>query len=198
MPEKTDTAPRTRARNAKPKIERAALKLFVNDGVDAATTREIAETAGVSEGALYRHYKGKDELALSLFMSLHHRLSEMVIAAAIADGTMEDKVRGIVTAYCHLADDDWLLFSFHLVSINRFIPYDTKREDDPVTLTSRLIEALMASGEIPEGNAELLSAMALGVISQAGQNKIYGRLPGPFSQHIEAFTTAICAILRQV
>ena len=51
-----------RTRNARPKIERAALKLFVNEGIDAATTREIASVAGVSEGALYRHYKGKDEL----------------------------------------------------------------------------------------------------------------------------------------
>lgn len=188
---------RPRARNAKPKIERAALQLFVDEGVDAATTREIAEVAGVSEGALYRHYKGKDELALSLFMTLHNRLSEMVIQAAIAPGTMEEKVRGIVTAYCTLADEDWLLFSFHLVSLNRFIPYDTKRDDDPVTLTIGLIDALMEQGEIPRGNSELLAAMALGVISQAGQNKIYGRLPGPFSQHVEAFTRAICAILKQ-
>ena len=69
---------RRRARNAKPKIERAALKLFVNEGVDAATTREIAEEAGVSEGALYRHYKGKDELALALFMETHNRLGTML------------------------------------------------------------------------------------------------------------------------
>ncbi|MBU3921016.1 MAG: TetR/AcrR family transcriptional regulator, partial [Alphaproteobacteria bacterium] len=62
-----------RVRNAKPKIERAALKLFIHEGVDAATTREIADKAGVSEGALYRHYKGKDELALSLFQATHQR-----------------------------------------------------------------------------------------------------------------------------
>lgn len=192
-----DPIQRPRARNAKPKIERAALQLFVDEGIDAATTREIAEVAGVSEGALYRHYKGKDELALSLFMTLHNRLSEMVIQAAVAPGSMEEKVRGIVTAYCTLADEDWLLFSFHLVSLNRFIPYDTRREDDPVTLTTRLIEALMESGEIPKGDAELLAAMSLGVITQSGQNKIYGRLPGQFSNHIEAFTRAICAILRQ-
>lgn len=193
-----EQAQRPRARNAKPKIERAALQLFVDEGIDAATTREIAEVAGVSEGALYRHYKGKDELALSLFMTLHNRLSDMVIQAATADGSMEDKVRGIVSAYCSLADEDWLLFSFHLVSINRYIPYDTRRDDDPVTLTSALIDGLMAAGEIPTGNTELLAAMSLGVISQAGQNKVYGRLPGPFSDHIDAFTRAICAILRQV
>ena len=73
---------RPRARNARPKIERAALKLFISEGVDAATTREIADVAGVSEGALYRHYKGKDELALALFMETHNRLAAMMQAAS--------------------------------------------------------------------------------------------------------------------
>ena len=38
--------PKPRARNARPKIERAALKLFIHEGIDAATTREIAEKVG--------------------------------------------------------------------------------------------------------------------------------------------------------
>ena len=75
------SAARTRVRDARPKIERAALKLFVHEGVDAATTREIAEKAGVSEGALYRHYKGKDDLAFALFMETHNRLSQLLTQA---------------------------------------------------------------------------------------------------------------------
>ena len=57
--------------SAKPRIERAALEVFVRDGVDAATTKAIAAQAGVSEGAIYRHFRSKDELATSLFMAVH-------------------------------------------------------------------------------------------------------------------------------
>ena len=188
---------RRRARNARPKIERAALKLFVEEGVNSATTRDIADEAGVSEGALYRHYKGKDELAQSLFMATHNRLGEMVMTAAMTEGDLETKVRAIVTAYCTLADEDWLLFSFHLVSLHRFLPHDTRRDDDPVSITETIIKALIDAGEIPEGDPALLAAMALGVVLQAGENKVYDRLPGPFSAHIEAFTRAIVAILKQ-
>ena len=188
---------RRRARNARPKIERAALKLFVEEGVNSATTRDIADEAGVSEGALYRHYKGKDELAQSLFMATHNRLGEMVMTAAMTEGDLETKVRAIVTAYCTLADEDWLLFSFHLVSLHRFLPHDTRRDDDPVSITENIIKALIDAGEIPEGDPALLAAMALGVVLQAGENKVYDRLPGPFSAHIEAFTRAIVAILKQ-
>ena len=185
------------ARNARPKIERAALKLFVGEGVDGATTRDIAEQAGVSEGALYRHYKGKDELALSLFMATHDRLGQMVLEAAQTAGGLEEKVRAIVTAYCQLADEDWLLFSFHLLSIHKFLPHDTKRDDDPTTITENIVRGLIASGEIPDGDPALLAAMSLGVVLQAGQNKAYDRLPGPFSAHIAPFTRAIIAILKQ-
>ena len=192
-----NTDKRPRARNARPKIERAALQLFVNEGVAAATTREIAEAAGVSEGALYRHYKGKDELALALFMETHNRLGAMLSEAWAEGDTLETRVRRVVTAYCTLADEDWLLFSFHLVSLNRFLPHDTRRDDDPVSITEAMIRDLIDKGEIPRADPAILAAMCLGVVMQAGQNKAYSRLPGPFSQHIDAFTRAIIAILKQ-
>ncbi|MEM8617100.1 MAG: TetR/AcrR family transcriptional regulator [Pseudomonadota bacterium] len=188
---------RPRARNARPKIERAALKLFISEGVDAATTREIADEAGVSEGALYRHYKGKDDLALALFLETHNRLGDMMQAAVLAEGTIEDKVRRAVTAYCTLADEDWLLFSFHLVSLNRFLPHDTRRDDDPVSVLERLLKMMMDNGDIPRADPALMAGMVLGVVMQSGLNKIYNRLPGPFSQHAPAFTKAIMAILMQ-
>ena len=188
---------RPRARNARPKIERAALKLFISEGVDAATTREIADVAGVSEGALYRHYKGKDELALALFMETHNRLASMMQTAFSEPGTIEDKVRSAVDAYCELADEDWLLFSFHLVSLNKFIPHDTRRDDDPVSVVEKLVAMLMQNGDIPKGDPAIIAAMTLGVVMQAGLNKIYNRLPGPFSQHADTFTRTIMAILHQ-
>ncbi|MEP1142254.1 MAG: TetR/AcrR family transcriptional regulator [Henriciella sp.] len=188
---------RPRARNARPKIEKAALELFIREGVDAATTREIADVAGVSEGALYRHYKGKDELAVALFMDTHNRLGEMMGAAFMAPGTIEEKVRKAVTAYCAFADEDWLSFSYHLVSLNRYLPHDTKRDDDPVSVVETLVQHLMDAGEIPKGDPAILSAMSLGVVMQSGLNKIYNRLPGPFSQHVDTFTRTILAILFQ-
>ncbi|MEL6859054.1 MAG: TetR/AcrR family transcriptional regulator [Pseudomonadota bacterium] len=188
---------RPRARNARPKIERAALELFTRDGVDASTTRGIADVAGVSEGALYRHYKGKDELALALFLETHNHLGTMMMAAFVEAGTIEQKVRRAVSAYCAFADEDWLSFSYHLVSLNRYLPHDTRRDDDPVSVVETLIQHLMDAGEIPKGDPAILAAMSLGVVMQSGLNKIYSRLPGPFSQHVDTFTRAIMAILLQ-
>ena len=56
---------------------------------------------------------------------------------------------------------------------------------------------MMSNGDIPDADPSLVTAMCLGVVMQAGQNKIYNRLPGPFSAHVDAFTRAILAILFQ-
>ena len=52
------------------KILRAALDLFVEKGIAATTTRQISSGAGISEGAIYRHFERKDEIAFELFKFL--------------------------------------------------------------------------------------------------------------------------------
>ena len=115
---------------------------------------------------------------------------------ARGSGSLDAKVHAAVTAYCNLADEDFLLFSFHLVSLNRYLPYDKRREDDPVSVTERIIVGLMEAGAIAKGDPALKAAMALGVVMQAGQNKIYNRLPGPLSQHAPALARAVLAVLK--
>ncbi|ANY74656.1 TetR/AcrR family transcriptional regulator [Paenibacillus ihbetae] len=50
-------------RNAtREKIHSAAMQLFVRQGYGSTNVQEIADTAGISIGLLYRHYKTKDQL----------------------------------------------------------------------------------------------------------------------------------------
>ena len=38
------------------------MQLFVNQGFGSTNVQDIADTAGISIGLLYRHYKNKDQL----------------------------------------------------------------------------------------------------------------------------------------
>lgn len=181
--------------SAKPKIDRAALETFITRGYDAATTREIAAAAGVSEGAIYRHYRSKEELGLGLFMTLHKRLSSLIEDAAAAEPDLPAKARAVVRAYCQVADEDWLLFSFHLLSLHRFLPFYKEDGADPVSIAARLIKLGMALDEVPAGDPELLAAMALGVVTQVAQTKAYGRIEGPLSAHADRLGDAVVAVL---
>ena len=179
----------------KDRIDRAALDLFVRLGVDAATTRQIATAAGISEGALYRHYRSKDALAVSLFMGVHRRLSLLVEEAASGASDIRAKAAAIVAAYCQVADEDWTLFSFHMLSLHRFIPFYQEDGRDPVSVIETLLKQAMVSVEIPPADPRVLAAMVIGVVMQTAQNKAYGRIDNPMSAHAPLMTTAVQAIL---
>lgn len=50
------------------KIVKAAIEMFSEKGFAATSTSEIAKKAGVAEGTIFRHYKTKKELLLSIVM----------------------------------------------------------------------------------------------------------------------------------
>ncbi len=184
------------AKDTKHRIARAALELFVQDGFDAATTRQIAARCGLSEGAIYRHYSSKDDIARDLFLSIHQRLTALVPQAAEGTHSIDAAVSAIIQAYCSVADEDWTLYSFHLLQLHRFLGYWKDEDGDPVSAVASIIKTAIDAGQLPEGNPELLAGMALGVVTQVAQNKAYGRLNLQLSELAPAFTIAILAVLR--
>jgi len=165
----------------KARLERAALTQFAERGVDAVTTRAIVAAAGVAEGSLYRHFRGKEALAEALYFAIHEKLGRLVHEAGSAHRHINDQVRAIVVGYCQTADDDWSLFCYHLMMTHRFLPGSkSKRRDrkNPVAAAEAIITAAMKCGEIKKGDAALVAAMALGVVLQAALHKAYGRFQG--------------------
>ena len=77
----------------KRQILRAAMKLFSERGLDGTSIRDIARESGYTNPALYKHFAGKEELALHLFETCHRRLwtkcSAAINAATSFDGKLE-------------------------------------------------------------------------------------------------------------
>tara|TARA_R110000868_G_scaffold1276_2_gene9956 strand:- start:7451 stop:8032 length:582 start_codon:yes stop_codon:yes gene_type:complete len=185
-----------RGPDTKTKIERAALELFVAQGIMETRTRQIAEAVNISEGTIYRHFEGKDELARDLFKRQHVSLAEAIEAAAAAHTHIDDQARAIVEAYCAMADKDWLLFRYHQLSQHALLRYFSPDLPNPVTVVINVIRAAIARGEVAVKDADLGAAMALGVVLQAVTFKSFGRLDGPLSAHKDTFTAAILAVLH--
>jgi len=72
-PTQTNIAPLQRGKHAKDQRQRALIEaataVFAEHGYDAATTREVAERAGCSEGLIHRYFKGKHGLLLAIMQS---------------------------------------------------------------------------------------------------------------------------------
>lgn len=184
-----------RAESTRTRIERAALALFARDGIDAATTRNIAGAAGLSEGALYRHFPSKAAIAETLFISIHERLARLVRETSATGLRIEEQAEAIVEAYCRTADEDWTLFAYHLLSTAHFLP-TPPGDDNPVAAAEDIVAAAMARGEIAKGEPVVVAAMALGVVLQTALHKAHGRLEGPLSAHAPAMKRAVAAVLK--
>ncbi len=57
--------------NTRERILDVSLDLFIEQGFDGTSLRQIAENLGVTKAALYYHFTSKDDILLALHMRLH-------------------------------------------------------------------------------------------------------------------------------
>jgi AcrR family transcriptional regulator len=90
---------------AKRQILRAAMKLFSEHGLAATSIRDIAKESGYTNPALYKHFSGKEELALHLFETCHRRLWAKCNTAIVSANSFQDKLEGYIGQYLELVDE---------------------------------------------------------------------------------------------
>ncbi|MEL6111810.1 MAG: helix-turn-helix domain-containing protein [Pseudomonadota bacterium] len=180
--------------SSKARFERAALTLFTERSIEQVTTKEIAAAAGLSEGLLYRYAKSKNDLAADMFFAIHAQLGGLVRDIGVRPTSLEEKASNLVAAYAQCADDDWVLFSYHLLNTHRFLTED-RSVDNPVAATEGILQAAIDDGELPDGEVTLLAAMVLGVVLQPALHKAFGRLTGTLQSYSPAITKGVLAIL---
>ncbi|MDR6551455.1 TetR/AcrR family transcriptional regulator [Paenibacillus qinlingensis] len=66
------------------KIVQAAVEIFSEKGFAGSSTSEIAQKAGVAEGTIFRHYKTKKELLLSIVAPM---MTKLIAPFAVKDFT---------------------------------------------------------------------------------------------------------------
>ncbi len=179
----------------KAKIERAAVWLFSEHGIDGVSTKSIAAEAGLSEGLIYRYFRNKDDLARSLMRAIHSRLTDMIEVAGARNDGLADQIRFIVRHYCEIADDDWTLFRYHILHLHEFPALSEKPSKSPHGAAVRLLKKAMKNGELSKMNADILAAMALGVVLQPAQAKVMGTIKGPLAARAALFEKGVLAVL---
>jgi AcrR family transcriptional regulator len=105
-------------------ILEAALTLFAEKGADATTTREIAEKAQTSEGNLYRHFEGKDDIVRTLFRLSARRFAEVLDASAGDHEDPDDRLAALVRGVFIFGESHPDAFSFLLASHPTAMPRD--------------------------------------------------------------------------
>ncbi len=171
--------------------------MFVRQGVDGTSIKDIARACDLSEGALYRHYESKDQLAWEIFRHHYTELARALLNAHQPHPDIADKIEPIVRCFCLYADREPDGFAYCMLSQHGFLERFGPDASNPVQVICDVVQAAMDKGEIPQGEATVVAAMAMGVVLQPATFKLYDRIDGPLVERIEVFTRAIRAILFQ-
>jgi AcrR family transcriptional regulator len=180
VPAKAPRGARTQQR-----IEQATLALFAEKGVDRTTIGDIARAAGIAEGTIYRHYPSKEELIWQLFSRNYLDLAARLDALQAARRGLPAKLSAMIGLFCSLYEQDPDMFRFLLLVQHGQLERVTADMPTPVKVLKTAIEEAIARGEIPPQDAEVATAMVLGMVLQVAVFKVYGRIARPLGDFAE-------------
>lgn len=185
-----------RSTKAKARVERAAIELFAAKGVDGVSIGEVAALAGVSQGALYRHYPGKEDLAWSLFSTAYLRTGAELAEIRGREPDFRARVGAMVAHFCALYDRDPALFRFMLIAQHNLLPRVRPDQRTPVDEVAETVGDAVRAGEIAPVNPLAAAAAILGVILQTAVFHIYGRLQDALSPRAPSLARAAIAAVE--
>jgi AcrR family transcriptional regulator len=98
MPEKPPESDKQRNRQATArKLREAATLVFAARGYDAATTREVAEAAGVNEQLIQRYFGGKAGLLRAIMQNYAERDREGLFGQSPPGDTVEKEIANLLS-----------------------------------------------------------------------------------------------------
>jgi len=141
----------------------AATECFAVLGFDRTRTKDIAERSGMSEAAIYRHFRSLAELAKEVHSA---NLADYVhrIQACTAVGTPEQKLRMVVRVTIARYRENKHSFMATLVQIPSFMPQLPPATPYPLQVIAAIIGEAQAAGTARAGPSKVFASMFLGAL----------------------------------
>ncbi len=147
-----------------------AEELFASRGYTATSTKQVADEAGLTRGAVYFHFSDKKDLFRAVFEQLELRLMERLAAGALGSTSAWD----VLVAGCRVYLDACLEESFSrtvLLDAPSVLGWDEWRElEDQYALGAMksTIEACIAEGSVHKRPVSPMAQMLLACLTEAG------------------------------
>lgn len=175
-------------------IEEAAIELFATKGLARTVIRDIAQAAQVTEGALYRHYKSKDELAWSLFQREIDRFTIPFAELVFSPGSPCQRLESAVQFIYDYYHQQPIHFTFVLLTQHGFPEASLRQQTNPNDIIIRFISQLL--GQPNDQDAVLMAALVMGLVMQPVVMHGNGRLTRHPVNCVAEVTAAVCRVLN--
>ena len=129
------------------KIFDATLKISNNKGFQAMTMRDLSSEAGLSMGALYSYFSGKDDL-LKMLQNQRRSVTKKILEEHInREAGIEEKLRTAIRIHLYLSEamQPWFYFSY-METKNISGPEQAKAIESEL-YTEKIFENILNEGE---------------------------------------------------
>jgi AcrR family transcriptional regulator len=174
----------------------AAARLIAQNGVKGASVRAIARQAGVTEGAVYRHFSNKDELYLAAHARIIRKMAEVKQAIASRKIPIDRKLREWVRASYAFFDRHPDAFTFVLLTVHD-LP-EPQREVGRLcsNIFIEMVKRAQEGGALRPMRPELVLSHFSGLLLNVPRLINEGTLEGPASGYIEEVAEVVWDMLR--
>jgi AcrR family transcriptional regulator len=130
-------------------ILRASLKLFNERGFEHTPTSRIAKEAGVATGTLFHHFKTKEDLINTLFLSIIEELSETINSCIDENDTFYNQFKSLWVNDIRWDIDHPEKFDFlHQFGLSKHISKESHEQAFSYCNFAKRIEQAIAMGEL--------------------------------------------------
>jgi len=180
---------------AKREILRAAMKLFSERGLAATSIRDIAQESGFTNPALYKHFVGKEELALHLFETCHGRVWASCAAALASRNDFEGKLDAYAGRWLALWDQYPDVLAFLSDSARVLWPKSraTVRRHTMIGLAKLLVAQAPQAHHPSPVNPDLAAANLQGTLAELTRMIQVGVIKGPAGR----WTSSVVGLFRK-
>jgi AcrR family transcriptional regulator len=185
-----------RRTNTKAELVAAAVRLGARGGPTAITIRAIAHEAGITDAAVYRHYRSKEELLCHAYAVIIDGMISEKQHLVTSNAPLPEKLREWVRLSYASFDRDPEAFMFALAT-----PHVAPQSEHVATtghggLFLELFERARAAGEVRPCLPELAISLFSGVVLSVPRMVNEGTLEGPAGAYVDEVSGAAWRIFR--
>ncbi|MFG0258791.1 MAG: TetR/AcrR family transcriptional regulator [Phycisphaerales bacterium JB041] len=180
----------TPRRDTKEELVNATIRLASQGGMEAASVRSITREAGVTEGALYRHYRSKEQLWVEVYTRIVEAMAEdkavLLDAALPARECLREWIRLTYLYY----DGNRDAFNYVLLAPKSLAESLGEVYQRQGRLFMELYTRLAARGELRDLDPKLALAVFGGLVLSIPRLVNEGGLEPPASSYVDEISDA--------
>jgi len=144
-------------------------KLFSQQGYKEVSVRDIAQACGMTNAALYYHFKNKEDLFLAMLQRDHEKTLDDLRAAAAGPGDLRADLKQLVTLYAAITCERRQSFQTLWRDVKQMEDLRARKwfgemQHETMRPLVERLEQAEAAGEIKPGETRLYARLLHGMI----------------------------------